>query len=55
MGQLEQGVVAGGVLVIDDQAALPAGGELGVEGADLVAGLDDDRMGGGGLGEGGFT
>src|SRR6266699_4890009 len=55
VGQLEQGVVAGGVLVIDDQAALPAGGELGVEGADLVAGLDDDRMGGGSLGEGGFT
>src|SRR5215470_4985029 len=27
--QLEQGVVAGGVLVADHQAALPAGGEVG--------------------------
>src|SRR6266516_1699524 len=55
VGQLEQGVVAGGVLVIDDEASLPAGGELGVESAGLVAGLDNDRMGGGGLGQGGLT
>src|ERR1700732_4924068 len=40
VSQLEQGVVAGGVLVVDDQAALPAGGELGMEGADLFTGLD---------------
>jgi len=52
VSQLEQGVVAGGVLVVDDQAALPAGGELGMEGADLFTGLDDDRMGGGRLGQG---
>jgi len=52
VGQLEQGVVAGGVLVVDDQAALPAGGELAMEGADLVTSLDDDRMRGGRLGQG---
>jgi hypothetical protein len=52
VGQLEQGVVAGGVLVVDDQAALAAGGELAMEGADLVTSLDDDRMGGVRLGQG---
>jgi anti-sigma regulatory factor (Ser/Thr protein kinase)/anti-anti-sigma regulatory factor len=43
--ELEQAVLAGGMLVADDQGTLPAGGELLVEGAGLAAGLDDDRRG----------
>src|SRR5689334_16380125 len=55
VGWLEQSVVAGRVLVVEHQAALPAGGELGVEDVRLVTGLDGDRLGRGALGDGGFT
>src|ERR1700759_5597381 len=53
--QLKQGVVARGGLVADHQAALSAGGELGVEGVRLAAGLDDDRLGRRRVGEGGLA
>src|SRR5689334_19935664 len=55
VGRPAPGVVAGRVLVAEHQAALPAGGELGVEDVGLVTGLDRDRVGGGALGKGGFT
>ena len=55
VGQLEQGVLAGGVLIADYQAALSARGELLVEGVRLAAGLDDDRLGRRSLGQGGVT
>jgi signal transduction histidine kinase len=42
VSRLEEGMMAGGVLVVDNQGALSAGGELGVEDAGLVPGLDDD-------------
>ena len=42
VSRLEEGMMAGGVLVVDHQGALSAGGELGVEDAGLVPGLDDD-------------
>src|SRR6266705_897482 len=48
-------MVAGRVLVVEHQAALPAGSELGVEDVGVAAGLDGDRLGGGALGDGGFT
>src|SRR5580698_8021957 len=53
MGGLEEGVLAGGVLIADDQRALPARGEFGVEDAGIVADLDDDRLGAPAFGEGG--
>ena len=55
MGELEDGVVAGGVLVVDGQRALPARGELGVEDLGLVAHLEGDRLRAAGLGQGGFV
>jgi two-component system OmpR family sensor kinase len=55
VSRLEEGMMAGGVLVVDNQGALSAGGELGVEDAGLVSGLDDDRLGGPGFGEGGVA
>ncbi len=51
----EEGVVAGGMLVVDHQRALAPRGELGVEDTRLAAGLDDDRRGGTRVGEGGVA
>src|SRR5215510_12285080 len=39
-GNLEACVAAGGEFVVDDEAAFPAHGELGIEGAAAVGGLD---------------
>src|SRR5690348_3741189 len=52
---LEEGVVARGVVVVDDQRTLPPRGELGVEDPGLVADLDGDRLGTAGVREGGFA
>jgi hypothetical protein len=55
MGELEQGVVAGGVVVADGQRALAPRGEFGVKDAGLIAGLDDKRLAGEPVGEGGVA
>src|SRR5260370_25628079 len=43
------------MLIADGQLALAARGEFGVEDAGLFAGLDDERLGGADLGEGGVA
>src|ERR1039457_3765189 len=54
MGELEQGVVTGGPVVLDGQVSHPPRGEIGVEDAGLVSGLDDERQFGQPVGEGGI-
>ena len=55
MSGLEEGVMAGGVIVVDDQCALPACGEFGMEDAGLAADLDGDGRGGSRVGKGGVA
>ena len=55
VGVLEAGVVAGGMLVADGQRALAPGGEGGVEDVGPVSGLDDERLSGGAIGQGGVA
>src|SRR6516225_1805153 len=43
VGGLEEAVLAGRMLIVDDQRALAARGEVLVEDVSLVLGLDDDR------------
>ena len=40
LARFEARVAAGGEFVVDDEAAFPAHGELGIEGAAAVGGLD---------------
>src|ERR1017187_8607254 len=54
MGELEQGVVTGGPVVLDGQVSYPPRGEIGVEDAGLVSGLDDERLFGQPVGQGGI-
>ena len=55
MSGLEEGVMAGGVVIVDDQCALPARGEFGMEDAGLAADLEGDGRGGSRVGQGGVA
>src|SRR5580704_17646329 len=53
--ELEPGVVVGGMVIGHHQAALAARGEVGAEDMGLLRGLDDERRGGPGVGQGGLA
>ena len=55
VSEQEVGVLARGTLIVENQRALPADGEVVVEDAGLISGLDDERLGRRSLGEGGIA